>query len=129
MRDIPSQPHVARDPAPAIIDAPPAAAFTPGPWAHRGRYVGTPNHMSFIAECRDRSGNWSDDTMSRANARLITAAPDLLEALENLLAFDGNGSGGLLDFQAEGSELGFQSDALTVAIERARAAIAKATAQ
>lgn len=26
MRDIPSQPHVARDPAPAIIDAPPAAA-------------------------------------------------------------------------------------------------------
>lgn len=26
MRGLPSQPHVARDPAPAIIDAPPAAA-------------------------------------------------------------------------------------------------------
>ncbi len=55
--------------------------FTPGPWSFRGRYVGTPNHMSFIAECRDQNGNWTDTPHSIANARLIAAAPDLLEAL------------------------------------------------
>lgn len=65
-------------------DAEPSAAFTPGPWVSRGRYVGTPNHMSFIAECRDQNGNWSDTPHSIANARLIAAAPDLLEALKNL---------------------------------------------
>lgn len=41
---------------------------TPGPWASRGRYVGTPNHMSFIAECRDENGNWTDTPHTIAKA-------------------------------------------------------------
>jgi len=72
------------DPTPSNATAARSAAFTPGPWVSRGRYVGTPNHMSFIAECRDQNGNWSDTPHSIANARLIAAAPDLLEALKNL---------------------------------------------
>lgn len=59
---------------------------TPGPWVSRGRYIGTPNHMSYIAECRDQNGNWSNEPMALANARLIAAAPDLLEALKAAVA-------------------------------------------
>ncbi len=53
---------------------------TPGPWFSHGRYIGTKNHKSAIAECRDINGNWSDDAPASANARLIAASPDLLNA-------------------------------------------------
>lgn len=55
--------------------------FTPGPWFAKGRYIGTKNHMSYIGECRDVNGNWSDDAKSSGDAQLIAAAPTLLEAL------------------------------------------------
>lgn len=56
--------------------------FTPGPWFAYGRYIGTKNHKSAIAECRDVNGNWSDDAKSSADAKLIASAPDLLAELE-----------------------------------------------
>ncbi len=83
---------------------------TPGPWASRGRYVGTPNHMSFIAECRDENGNWTDTPHTIANARLIAAAPELLEALTEI-------TDAYSFYFKEGNPWG----------DKARAAIAKAT--
>lgn len=55
--------------------------YTPGPWTVRpGRpvVVRAPNAGYFIAETFDHR-------KSPANARLIAAAPDILEALEDLL--------------------------------------------
>ena len=60
----------------------PETKHTPGPWFAYGRYIGTKNHKSAVGECRDVNGNWSDDAKSSADARLIAAAPDLLEALK-----------------------------------------------
>ena len=57
---------------------------TQGPWFASGRYIGTFNHKSAIGECRSASGCWSDDEPASANARLIAAAPELLEALMEL---------------------------------------------
>ena len=86
--------------------------FTPGPWVKTRRYIGTPKHKSFIAECRDINGNWSDTAMSVSNAALIAAAPDLhriateqaveierlREALETLSNIhDGNPSDAMAD--------------------------------
>ena len=59
--------------------------FTPGPWFANGRYIGTAKHMSAIGECRDVNGNWCDDVKASANASLIAAAPELLEALQDAL--------------------------------------------
>ena len=59
-----------------------AVKHTPGPWFASGRYIGTVNHMSYIGECRNAADNWSDDCPASANARLIAAAPELLEALK-----------------------------------------------
>lgn len=66
------------------------AKFTPGPRVSKGRYVGTPNHMSYIAECRDTNGNWTNEPMAVANARLIDAAPELLEALKDAYPYIDN---------------------------------------
>ncbi|WP_157778785.1 hypothetical protein [Massilia violaceinigra] len=61
------------------------AGHTPGPWFAKGRYIGTANHMSYIAECSDENCNWANTPMSVANARLIAAAPELLAALQAVL--------------------------------------------
>lgn len=90
------------------------AKHTPGPWFAHGRYIGTQNHKSAIAECRDINGNWSNDAPASDNARLIAAAPELLEALRGLY----------LDLVAN------DQDGLVEHVEtmgKARAAIAKAT--
>jgi|GEM_PF-4867163 len=60
--------------------------FTPGPWVSNGRYIGTPKHMSFIGECRDSNGDWSNTSGSVKNAALIAAAPDLHRELAASLA-------------------------------------------
>ena len=60
---------------------------TPGPWFAHGRYIGTKNHKSAVGECRDVNGNWSDDAQSSANASLIAAAPELLEALKDMVFY------------------------------------------
>lgn len=67
------------------------AKHTPGPWATDGRFIvqevegrsfwpGQP----FIADCAI-SGSYKPDGTTAANARLIAAAPDLLEACKRAL--------------------------------------------
>lgn len=99
-----------------------ANKHTPGPWLMDRNNV----HTGTIATVHHCLGNdwadiWSDKWMEtgmgeevqEANARLITAAPELLEALAEALAFcEANTFGG---------------DDAAALIAKARAAIAKAT--
>lgn len=67
--------------------------FTPGPWEAVGNLVRSPMHQPDglprgvqIAECMD--GYFQPFTEeAKANARLIAAAPELLEALQYLMAW------------------------------------------
>ena len=64
-----------------------AQAATRGPWVSKGRYIGTPSHMSYIGEVRDQCGNWSDTEKSTGDAAFIAAAnpaaiSELLDRLE-----------------------------------------------
>lgn len=59
-----------------------AHKHTPGPWHSTGRYVGSGHAKMNICECSDNSGCWSNAPEAVANARLIAAAPELLEAIE-----------------------------------------------
>ena len=54
---------------------------TKGPWVSQGRYIGTPNHMSYVGEVRDQNGNWTDTAKSRSDAALIVAAVNALPEL------------------------------------------------
>jgi hypothetical protein len=62
------------------------AKYTPGPWAwaegYQGLYGSGPNNT--VLEYYSYEGLWLDDSAGNqeANARLIAAAPDLLEALK-----------------------------------------------
>lgn len=63
---------------------------TPGPW-HVGDNFSGPtivyNQKGWcVADCRAPHGKFHPDGAREANARLIAAAPDLLEALRYLLA-------------------------------------------
>jgi hypothetical protein len=112
------------------------AKHTPGPWftGHVGTealWVG-PDHQSLFVctvpwECDNSRSN------ARANARLISTAPELLKALQELLAFHERPAGletaVAMDDEAFGQFLkgiSTNSDELTT---RARAAIAKATGE
>jgi hypothetical protein len=93
---------------------------TPGPWIekewtecltifpHKGN-EDEPGYPLATVHKDPKHGFTAD--RARANARLIAAAPDLLAALENLL---------------NPIEKGWKVDDMTVRIEEARAAIAKA---
>ena len=64
-----------------------ASQATPGPWTHKGRYIGTPYHMSLVGECRDDHGNWSDLGRASSNAEFIAtfnpeAITKLLDTIE-----------------------------------------------
>lgn len=66
-----------------------AEAATPGPWRSQGRHIGTMNHASFIGECRDQNGNWSDTAKSTGDSAFIAAANptailSLLDAIKEL---------------------------------------------
>ena len=71
---------------------------TPGPWRTFvwNEFAGEAviSHVTVITDNKDiaKFSRWTDEVM--ANARLIAAAPDLLEALEMLAA---------VDFGADGS--------------------------
>jgi hypothetical protein len=95
-----------------------SAQHTPGPWHISGSTIKGPhpkdpqNRLRIVAQAVFDKGTWIDET--RANARLIAAAPDLLQVVEDaLMIFE------------------FGDDDKTVAtpywVARARAAIAKAT--
>lgn len=87
-----------------------AHKHTPGPWCVEGvgiRALVRAGTSGVIVAVRHRLSAQENE----ANARLIAAAPELLEALENILS-------NCLD-----------SDGLSRAYENARAAIAKATGE
>lgn len=68
------------------------SAHTPGPWHiqddHGKRWIETNGNDDTIAEIhrRRRMGSVYSCEEADANARLIAAAPDLLEALEEFMA-------------------------------------------
>jgi hypothetical protein len=68
-----------------------AMAATLGEWKSRGRYVGTPYHMSFICETRSENGTWSDTEKSVADAAYIAAAnPEtVLQLLDYITQLEG----------------------------------------
>jgi len=79
--------------------------YTPGPWSHRnGRIFQTDHETLTIAHV----ARANDGDYSLTNGQLIAAAPELLEALEDLLD---------------------NVPALWECAERAREAIAKATGE
>ncbi len=53
----------------------PSPPFTPGPWrvCNHNEIVANDAHETYIADIYDENGDW------RANAKLIAAAPELLE--------------------------------------------------
>lgn len=55
-------------------------SHTPGPWSIQGDKIINEETIQYIADIR-RDGE--DDPEAQANARLIAAAPELLEALLN----------------------------------------------
>jgi hypothetical protein len=57
----------------------PSASFTPGPWYLDKYVVRDKRHGHYIAECHH---NCFGHQLLRANGLLISAAPDLLGALE-----------------------------------------------
>jgi hypothetical protein len=56
---------------------------TPGPWIQE-RYTARLPGGDVIADCRSR---YLDDSILLANARLISAAPDLLEVAKGCLGY------------------------------------------
>lgn len=88
--------------------------FTPGPWTREGRHLYGPY---FTDDDGDElrlciglvQGAQSDDEECRANADLITAAPDLFDAL----------AGALTAIEAVGECLG-DMDAMRAALAKAR---------
>lgn len=108
--------------------------FTPGPWmafAHPSYGFciyptgdgAQPVRDSFaVVNFADASRGYGSEE-AKANARLIAAAPDLLEALKRLLPH----TDWLEDEGPIGT--GWKSDELVSVIQNARAAIAKATGE
>ena len=58
---------------------------TPGPWENVGGWVDSRGKESKII-CAIGSVSTQSENIQEANANLIAAAPELLEALQNLLA-------------------------------------------
>ena len=100
------------------------ATHTPGPWTlhpttiHPAvRSVGTPDAgPRRICTVGSMNGNPVD----KANARLIAAAPELLEACQAMIEWDDREQDHAVDFSA-------RTELCRVAFDKARAAIAKAT--
>ena len=69
-----------------------SAKHTPGPWEAIGNLVRSPMDKESgsgvqLAECADRYYQKVNSDEAKANARLIAAAPELLEALVLLLRY------------------------------------------
>jgi hypothetical protein len=95
-----------------------SSKHTPGPWTlsayYPNRVIGDRNDGEgrYVADCHCNGLNGAEQPEDAANARLIAAAPDLLEALQGML--DVYGNDGHLHAPA------------LAALRAARAAIAKA---
>lgn len=103
-----------------------SAKHTPGPWAIRYDYV--VQAQSFdggrLVPVAQPYGVNSDGTDLFANARLIAAAPDLLEALSKFVEFAEQY--GEVVFSGGGMPV---IDAMNACTTKARAAITKATGE
>jgi hypothetical protein len=66
------------------------ATHTPGPWYIRnnGRHDGDNTVTSKEADICEMDGGTNDDCVVRANATLIAAAPELLDALRECVTDD-----------------------------------------
>ena len=68
--------------------------YTPGPWrvgskafkVLAGEYDSLIADVSACCRCRNQESRWFDTESAKANARLIAAAPELLEALKFLVS-------------------------------------------
>jgi hypothetical protein len=58
---------------------------TPGPWEWQHDYESSPNWCSIMTKIGNKLTYIADVYRGEADARLIAAAPDMLEALEALL--------------------------------------------
>ena len=98
--------------------------FTPGPWVVVGRltkYVEARLPSGLIQEvaaCGPTAADEGYGQQQEANARLIAAAPDLLEALQDIA-----------EYWNQDQNEAAMADACWHAIHTARAAIAKATGE
>jgi hypothetical protein len=96
---------------------------TCGPWTHRnGRIFQTDREELTIAKVAIAF----DGDYSVANGRLLAAAPELLDALENLV-IDANTVAACYSRNPGNFALALQT--MRLSIEQARAAIAKATGE
>jgi hypothetical protein len=109
---------------------------TPGPWYVGTEFADQGRHIYAAQKVRHEDGDeWhpliacTDDDERlvnwQANAVLIAAAPDLLEALQELLATERANSLEIVGRDTDGHPL----NAAGVARKKARAAIAKATGE
>ena len=108
-----------------------AAKHTPGPWSaskidDRAAFnIFTPGQCSALLTLEPGKHNGADKRTNNveADARLIAAAPELLQALKFLLSVQGADelSNVLLEMKSDGG------DSYYAAVLHARAAIAKAT--
>lgn len=87
------------------------AEHTPGPWEAIEDTVRARGSQRAIADC----GTWHVGTQDKANARLIAAAPDLLDALKAAVEWIDPDEPDLVNREECAADL-----------EKARAAIAKA---
>lgn len=95
---------------------------TPGPWEARGWSIKYPGNgvRVCVVDQADKAlkqfGDYDEDmAVCKANARLIAAAPELLEALRNLLA--------------DAESLGIDDSTVSGSAIEARAALAKANGE
>ena len=100
--------------------------YTPGPWFvwEGGVYAGMPKVKKrgylkgYDAKICATDDMYGTARARKANARLIAAAPDLLEALQNIA-----------EYWNQGQNEAAMADACWHAIHTARAAIARATGE
>lgn len=95
------------------------AKHTPGPWSYEMRHDTNYAHIT----CDIRGGDNLRGYCGEANARLIAASPELLEALQNMLGIVEDSSG-VYGYHLNG-ELS-EWDEFADEINSARTAIAKA---
>lgn len=98
--------------------------FTPGPWSYGEQTGYRVKDSDNRTICFTEPYHWRPSEECSANARLIAAAPELLEALSLFLKYDTSGSH---TCGPNSSFIGWQDGAIgRDAIAKARAAIRKA---
>ncbi|MCY1300113.1 hypothetical protein D9M70_496720 [compost metagenome] len=101
-------------------------SHTPGPWTMRQvGGLGLPGQVGFAIDYNEDQEQVVDYVYEEADARLIAAAPDMFEALDNISGL----SRALRVGGPDPMDLQGLSDALEEAVSLALSAIAKATGQ